>query len=173
MHGGADAGARRLVPHDEFTLDVFVFNQSVWTRRFEVSVWERRRRRQGHAHGVGVGGGPGAGPGIVPLESRVRVGCVHCLIPFPFSVFLSTDWLLHRRQAIATSYVPVCANVVSRARAGRAYDRGADSYGHRDATCADVEVGQSPPGHPIRQDLRLLRFRTSMDVVVHETRAAS
>jgi hypothetical protein len=56
MYGGADAGSRRLVPRDEFALDVFVFNQSVWTRRFEVSVWERRRRRQGH----GVGGGPGA-----------------------------------------------------------------------------------------------------------------
>jgi hypothetical protein len=70
MHGGADAGARRLVPHDEFVLDVFVFNQSAWTRRFEVSVWERRRRRHGHAHGTG--------PGIVPLESRVRVGCVGC-----------------------------------------------------------------------------------------------
>lgn len=74
MHGGADAATRRLVPHDEFALDVFVFNQSAWTRRFEVSVWERRRRRQGHAHGAGAGGGPGAGPGIVPLESRVRVG---------------------------------------------------------------------------------------------------
>ncbi|KAH9171162.1 hypothetical protein EDB89DRAFT_1907177 [Lactarius sanguifluus] len=72
MHGGADGGARRLVPHDEFALDVFVFNQSAWTRRFEVSVWERRRRRQGLAHGVGAG--PGAGPGILPLESRVRVG---------------------------------------------------------------------------------------------------
>ncbi|KAH9007973.1 TRAPP trafficking subunit Trs65-domain-containing protein [Lactarius hengduanensis] len=73
MHGGADGGARRLVPHDEFALDVFVFNQSAWTRRFEVSVWERRRRRQGLGLG-GVGAGPGAGPGIVPLESRVRVG---------------------------------------------------------------------------------------------------
>ena len=92
MHGGADAGARRLVPHDEFTLDVFVFNQSVWTRRFEVSVWERRRRRQGNVHGAGVGGGPSAGPGIVPLESRVRVGCVRCLPPIIFSVFPSTDY---------------------------------------------------------------------------------
>jgi hypothetical protein len=87
MHGGADAGARRLVPHDEFALDVFVFNQSVWTRRFEVSVWERRRRRQGYAHGASVGG-PGTGPGILPLESRVRVGCVPC--SFPLSSFVPT-----------------------------------------------------------------------------------
>ena len=85
MHGGADAGARRLVPHDEFALDVFVFNQSVWTRRFEVSVWERRRRRQGYAHGAGAA--TGGGPGILPLESRVRVGCVRC--PCPVFVFLT------------------------------------------------------------------------------------
>ena len=83
MHGGAGAGAgagaRRLVPHDEFALDVFVFNQSVWTRRFEVSVWERRRRRQGYAHGASAAAG--GGPGILPLESRVRVGCVRCTCP--------------------------------------------------------------------------------------------
>ena len=82
MHGDGDTGARRLVPHDEFVLDVFVFNQSAWTRRFEVSVWERRRRRQGYAHGAGAGG-----PGIVPLESRVRVGYVRSPLSFPFLRF--------------------------------------------------------------------------------------
>ena len=81
MHGGA----HRLVPRDEFALDVFVFNQSVWTRRFEVSVWERRRGRQGH----GAGGGPGAGPGILPLESRVRVGCVCGVFLFCLHVWLN------------------------------------------------------------------------------------
>jgi hypothetical protein len=88
IHGLAGTRAERLVPHDQFTLDVFVFNQSAWTRRFEVSFLERRRRGQVHARGQGQengvavsagptrrgGGGTGLCPGIVPLESRVRVG---------------------------------------------------------------------------------------------------
>jgi hypothetical protein len=86
-----DAGAeiRGLVPYDEFALEIFIFNQSARTRRFEVTFLERRRRRQGYTEGRGqsynstrgkVGGASGSG--IVPLESRVRVGCVvrvHCL----------------------------------------------------------------------------------------------
>ena len=78
---------RGLVPYDEFALDIFIFNQSSWTRRFEVSFLERRRRRQGHADGRGQLYGTAAargkaaagtsGSGIVPLESRVRVGCVY------------------------------------------------------------------------------------------------
>ena len=77
-----DAGAdiRGLVPYDEFALDIFIFNQSAWTRRFEVTFLERRRRRQGHHTEVaatrGKAGGASSGSGIVPLESRVRVGCV-------------------------------------------------------------------------------------------------
>ncbi|KAH9953511.1 TRAPP trafficking subunit Trs65-domain-containing protein [Lactifluus volemus] len=89
LHGHIGTSLRRLVPHDEFMLDIFVFNQSPWTRRFEVSFFERRRRRQGHARGRGQengaavfagpystrgGGGTASCPGIVPLESRVRVG---------------------------------------------------------------------------------------------------
>jgi hypothetical protein len=91
LHGhiGPGTSLRRLVPHDEFTLDIFVLNQSTWTRRFEVSFFERRRRRQGYARGRGQengaavfagpcstrgGGGTALCPGIVPLESRVRVG---------------------------------------------------------------------------------------------------
>jgi len=81
-HAGADI--RGLVPFDEFALDIFIFNQSAWTRRFEVTFLERRRRRQGHTEGQGQsynvatrGKAEGAsGSGIVPLESRVRVGCV-------------------------------------------------------------------------------------------------
>jgi hypothetical protein len=81
-HAGADI--RGLVPYDEFVLDIFIFNQSAWTRRFEVTFLERRRRRQGHtevqgqSYNVATRGKAGgtSGSGIVPLESRVRVGCV-------------------------------------------------------------------------------------------------
>lgn len=90
LHGDRGSGTRVLMPNDEFALDIFVFNQSAWTRRFEVSFLERRRRRQDHARGQelddsavastgpagGGGSGTASGPGIVPLESRVRVGCV-------------------------------------------------------------------------------------------------
>ena len=90
LHGDKGSGAKVLMPHDEFALDIFVFNQSAWTRRFEVSFLERRRRRQGHTRGQeqedgaamsagptgGGGSGTASGPGIVPLESRVRVGYV-------------------------------------------------------------------------------------------------
>ncbi len=75
---------RGLVPYDEFALEIFVYNQSEWIRRFEVTFLERRRRRQGHTEGQGQWGtvdmGRGAGgasrSGILPLESRVRIGCV-------------------------------------------------------------------------------------------------
>lgn len=81
-HAGADIIG--LVPYDEFALDIFIFNQSAWTRRFEVTFLERRRRRQGHTEGRGQSynfatrgkAGGASGPGIVPLESRVRIGCV-------------------------------------------------------------------------------------------------
>lgn len=81
-HVGADI--RGLVPYDEFALDIFIFNQSAWTRRFEVTFLERRRRRQGYteerglSYNVATKGktGGASGSGIVPLESRVRVGCV-------------------------------------------------------------------------------------------------
>ncbi|KAJ7639092.1 TRAPP trafficking subunit Trs65-domain-containing protein [Roridomyces roridus] len=58
---------RRIYPLDHFTLDVFVFNQTDWTRRFEVTCPDRRRR----------GRNPGENapsPGIVPLDNRVRIG---------------------------------------------------------------------------------------------------
>ncbi|KAF7352535.1 hypothetical protein MVEN_01218600 [Mycena venus] len=53
LDGGGGDELHRIYPLDHFTLDVFVFNQSEWTRRFE------RRRRV---------------PGIVPLDNRVRIG---------------------------------------------------------------------------------------------------
>ena len=87
-----DAGGeiRGLVPYDEFALDIFIFNQSAWTRRFEVTFLEQGQRRQGHMEERGQSYNPAtrgkaggtSGFGIVPLESRVRVGCVariHCL----------------------------------------------------------------------------------------------
>jgi hypothetical protein len=71
---------RELYPLDQFLLDIFVFNKSGWTRRFEVSVPDERRRRkleEGSGNGkksrVGGGGG-GEGPGIIPLENRIRIG---------------------------------------------------------------------------------------------------
>jgi hypothetical protein len=81
-HAGAEI--KGLVPYDEFALDIFIFNQSTWTRRFEATFLERRRRRQGHTEGRGQShnvatrgkAGGALGSGIVPLESRVRVGCV-------------------------------------------------------------------------------------------------
>ena len=68
-------GGQKIYPHDEFTLDVFVFNQSSWTRRFEVSYpgLDRRRRKLVQS-GVSVGKVGDAGAGIVPLDNRVRVG---------------------------------------------------------------------------------------------------
>ncbi|KAI9465379.1 TRAPP trafficking subunit Trs65-domain-containing protein [Lactarius psammicola] len=129
MHGGGNTGARRLVPHDEFALDVFVFNQSAWTRRLEVSVWERRRRRQGLSHGAGAVGGPGAGPGIVPLESRVRVGPLR-----PATC-----------QSVRMSFLALAPGV----------------HTIEALTLTDIETQHA------------LTLRTSMDVVVHETRAPS
>ncbi|KAI0663675.1 TRAPP trafficking subunit Trs65-domain-containing protein [Cubamyces menziesii] len=64
--------AGRLYPLDQFTLDIFVFNQSSWTRRFEVSYpEERRRRRKAKESGQKGELHP---PGIIPLENRVRIG---------------------------------------------------------------------------------------------------
>jgi hypothetical protein len=163
MHGGADAGSRLLVPRDEFALDVFVFNQSVWTRRFEVSVWERRRKRQGH----GTGGWPGAGPGpgILPLESRVRVGCVSGIIFLVrLAECLNGDRPLRPAtcQSVRMSFLALVPGV----------------HTIEALTLTDIETQHAltlrwakKMGPPcIRQDLYLLCFRTSMDVVVHETR---
>jgi hypothetical protein len=79
-------GSTRIYPLQTFTLDIFVFNQSTWTRRFEISYPDRRRRRKQDALG-GSGGaagrskellrglvGDGDRPGILPLENRVRIG---------------------------------------------------------------------------------------------------
>ncbi|KAI0646028.1 TRAPP trafficking subunit Trs65-domain-containing protein [Trametes meyenii] len=69
--GSGKAG--RLHPLDQFTLDIFVFNQSSWTRRFEVSYPEEQRRRRRKTR-EGGSKGEGHPPGIIPLENRVRIG---------------------------------------------------------------------------------------------------
>ncbi|KAI0762189.1 TRAPP trafficking subunit Trs65-domain-containing protein [Trametes elegans] len=70
------AGAGRLHPLDQFTLDIFVFNQSSWTRRLEVSYPEERRRRRKAAQRESMlkPRGEAHSPGIIPLENRVRIG---------------------------------------------------------------------------------------------------
>ncbi|KAF8961451.1 TRAPP trafficking subunit Trs65-domain-containing protein [Flammula alnicola] len=81
QRGGKEAvlGPGQIYPLDVFTLDIFVFNQSLWPRRFEVTCPERRRRRRGGGEtGVYDGGSEAARkmgyPGILPLESRIRIG---------------------------------------------------------------------------------------------------
>jgi hypothetical protein len=79
---------RRLVPYDEFALEIFVFNRGERTRRFEVTFLERRRRRHGDAAGQWDSATMRKGAsrfGIVPLGSRVRVGCVVKFVLSPFS----------------------------------------------------------------------------------------
>ncbi|KAG1890124.1 TRAPP trafficking subunit Trs65-domain-containing protein [Suillus subluteus] len=78
------AASRKLYPCDQFTLDIFVFNQSSWTRRFEISCPDpdRRRRRKIEQEKALRGGKTTieelksvmTPPGILPLQNRVRVG---------------------------------------------------------------------------------------------------
>ncbi|KAJ3534739.1 hypothetical protein NMY22_g6791 [Coprinellus aureogranulatus] len=72
---GEILGHDKIYPLDTFTLDIFVFNQSTWARRFEVTCPEKRRRRRGGAQtGVYGGGGEGAKkmgyPGVLPMTKR-------------------------------------------------------------------------------------------------------
>lgn len=76
----------KIYPLDQFTLDIFVFNRSSWTRRFEVSYPDRRKQRREKMYFEGRDGSESktssnAGtPGIMPLANRVRIGCVHSFI---------------------------------------------------------------------------------------------
>jgi len=77
-------GPGKIYPLDVFTLDIFVFNQSLWPRRFEVTCPERRRRKRGSVEaGVYDGGSDAAKqmgyPGVLPLDSRIRIGYVFFL----------------------------------------------------------------------------------------------
>src|SRR5258708_14188759 len=80
-------GQGSIYPLQVFTLDIFILNQSLWLRRFEITCPERRRRKRGGSEmGVFEGGSEATRrmgyPGILPLESRVRIG----------SVFLIASW---------------------------------------------------------------------------------
>lgn len=66
---------------DTFAIEIFVFNRSERTRRFEVSYPDKKRRRQQDRSSVRYSGSDtgwdvewGQAPGIVPLENRIRVG---------------------------------------------------------------------------------------------------
>lgn len=89
--GGNGNSAGRLCPLDCFTLDIFVFNQSAWTRRFEVSCPDRRKRRHGHGHVQEEHSDQThkrSEAGVLPLDNRVRIGCV-------FFAFLSFYIISH------------------------------------------------------------------------------
>lgn len=100
-----------IYPLDQFTLDVFVFNQSSWTRRFEVShPDERRRRRKGKSDGKKLGGGS---LGIMPLENRVRIGCVPSavLLTFVFIIILSRPLLPSTCQSVRMDFLALTPGV--------------------------------------------------------------
>jgi len=59
-----------IYPNDKFTLDIFVFNQSSWMRRFELSYPDGRAWRKK----LGAAAPGGKDTGIMPLENRIRVG---------------------------------------------------------------------------------------------------
>ena len=74
-------GLGKIYPLHVFTLDIFVFNQSLWPRRFEITCPEKRRRKRGGIDiSISDGGTEAARkmgyPGVLPLESRVRIGYV-------------------------------------------------------------------------------------------------
>ncbi|THU79801.1 hypothetical protein K435DRAFT_875060 [Dendrothele bispora CBS 962.96] len=92
-------GSEFIYPLDTFTLDIFVFNRSSWTRRFEITCPDSRERRKRLEREMIIGlnqkglrknqrrsGAATAaalmamekektrGPGVLPLENRVRIG---------------------------------------------------------------------------------------------------
>lgn len=78
-------GQRKIYPSDQFTLDIFVYNQSSWIRRFEVSYPNVDQRQRKTEQSKAVPGSRGKGnledlkasiapPGILPLQNRVRIG---------------------------------------------------------------------------------------------------
>ncbi|KAG6865222.1 hypothetical protein C0991_004345 [Blastosporella zonata] len=74
--GGNDGmGPGKIYPLDYFTLDIFVFNQSEWTRRLEITCPARRKRREVEGRSDGSRGVKKDGvTGILPLDARVRIG---------------------------------------------------------------------------------------------------
>ena len=78
QEGEGILGLGKIYPTDRFTLDIFVFNQSTWTRRFEITCPDRPRRRKTEADRYdGASGAAKMGLiGILPMDSRVRIGYV-------------------------------------------------------------------------------------------------
>ncbi|KAF9262890.1 hypothetical protein L218DRAFT_980323 [Marasmius fiardii PR-910] len=82
VHNGETVDMKKIYPSDRFTLNIFVFNKSGWTRRFDVSCPDLRTLRKKNEErqrkfGRGAEGRVKALPGVVPLENRVRVGPLH------------------------------------------------------------------------------------------------
>lgn len=72
----ASSGLDVICSLDTFGIEIFVFNRSERTRRFEVSYPDKKRRRQ---LAVALGDSSNnieqrQAPGILPLENRIRVG---------------------------------------------------------------------------------------------------
>jgi len=80
---GSVLGPGKIYPLDVFTLDIFVFNQSGWPRRLEVTCPGERRRGKGRKEeeekrrsvmmGSGLARKMGY-PGVLAMDSRVRIG---------------------------------------------------------------------------------------------------
>lgn len=66
-------GPDKIYPTNRFTLDIFVFNQSTWTRRFEITCPNRRRSPKSEDDGASGAVKMGL-VGILPMDSRVRIG---------------------------------------------------------------------------------------------------
>ena len=74
----------RIFPLSKFTIEVFVFNRSTWTRRFELSCpsASRMKRRErimsqyGYSEVVDDSRNKLDYPGILPVDNRVRIGYV-------------------------------------------------------------------------------------------------
>ena len=78
---GSVLGPGKIYPLDVFTLDIFVFNQSGWPRRLEVTCPGERRRGKGmkeeERRRSVMGGGLARKmgyPGVLAMDSRVRIG---------------------------------------------------------------------------------------------------
>lgn len=80
---GSALGPGKIYPLDVFTLDIFVFNQSGWPRRLEVTCPGERRRGKGRKENEErrrrsvMGGGLARKmgyPGVLAMDSRVRIG---------------------------------------------------------------------------------------------------
>lgn len=104
-----EEGEGVIYPLEHFTLDIFVFNQSSRTRRFEVSYPDPRRRRRvfkGEEYGFGFDerkAAVSAEPGVIPLDNRVRVGydAFGSLAIFTYSLLATARCVLRRANPCA------------------------------------------------------------------------